>query len=165
MKKVFILIISLFLVTILAGCGANKQAAAAINNATSHTPVARLVNRSQNLVNATITVSAGNIYDQSFIITAEMQKPNITGSFRASGGSGNDISVLVLSDMDFTNWNNGHESHCVYQSGTVTVGQIDTFFLVPGKYHLVFSNKFSVFTSKNVATNINIAWTETVYDY
>ena len=117
------------------------------------------VPQSQNLVNGTITVPAGECYYKSFSVTSIMQNAMVTGSFQASGGSRNDIVTLIMDDMAFNNWVNGHQVQFYYQSGQITVANIDVF-LPSGEYYLVFSNTFSTFTSKNVITRVDLNWSE-----
>jgi len=102
-----------------------------------------------------ITVKAGGYYDQPFTVTN--QNATVSGSFSAAGGSGNDIEVYIMTDMDLTNWANGHQSQSYYQSGRVTVGNISAS-LSSGNYHLVFSNKWSIISSKNVNTTVTMTW-------
>ena len=123
-----------------------------------------LVPQSQNLVNGMITVSAGGYYDQPFSVTSSMQNARVTGYFEASGGSGNDIVVLVMDDMMFTNWLNNHQTPVCYNSGQITVANFDMLLCSgSGEYHLVFSNRFSVVSSKSVSTRVDLNWSELRY--
>lgn len=79
----------------------------------------------------------------------------VAGEFRAAGGSGNDIEVYILNDVQFENFANGHATSTYYNSGRATVGRLNVP-LAPGRYVLVFSNKYSVFTSKAVTADISI---------
>jgi len=111
-----------------------------------------------NLVNGVITVSAGSYYNISFTVTSAMTNPSLTGSFTASGGSGNDIIALMLDDTSLTNWVNGHQVNTFYNSGQLTTSNINVSITTPGTYHLIFSNKFSIFTLKQVSTQVNLRW-------
>jgi len=123
-----------------------------------------LVPQSQNLVNGIITVSAGEYYDQPFSVTSSMQNARVTGSFRASGGSGNDIVVLFMDDIMFANWLNYHKTPVCYNSGQVTAAKFDMMICSdPGEYHLVFDNRFSDFSSKDVTTRVDLNWSELRY--
>jgi hypothetical protein len=92
-----------------------------------------------------------------------MTNPRVKGSFTASGGSGNDIETFIFDDMAYTNWVNGHQVNTFYNSGRITVANIDASITTPGKYHLVFNNGFSIFTSKHVSTTVNLEWYELRY--
>ena len=74
---------------------------------------------------------------------------HVTGEFHARGGSGNDIEAGVTDE----NGTNGHAGRFWYHSEKVTTDQLDVH-LGPGTYYLVFSNRFSVFSSKSVSANI-----------
>jgi hypothetical protein len=114
--------------------------------------------QTSNLVNGTITVNAGSYYDVSFTVTSGMTNPTVTGSFTASGGSGNDVIALVLDSLSFTNWSNGHQVSALYSSGQLTTANINASITTPGTYYLVFSNEFSTFSSKQVSTSVNLQW-------
>ena len=118
--------------------------------------------QTQNLVNATITVSPG-YHDIPFSVNlSTMTSPTVTGSFTASGGSGNDINVIIMNSTDFINWSNKHQVYPLYSSGQLTTGNINVPITVSGQYYLVFDNTFSTFSSKNVTTNVNLNWSELV---
>ena len=143
-------------------------------------PTSVLVPQSQNLVNGMITVPTSSYYDQSFSVTSSMQNARIIGSFEASGGLANDISVIIMDDMSFINWANSYQVQKVmdavaflnwakehpiqncYHSGRVMVGNIDVS-LSSGKYHLVFENLFGDRASKNVITRVDLNWSELRY--
>jgi hypothetical protein len=114
--------------------------------------------KSSNLVNGAITVKAGSYYNVTFSITSAMANSKVIGSFTASGGSGNDIIALVIDDMSYTNWINGHQVSTLYNSGQLTTANVNVSITTPGTYHLVFSNTFSTFTSKQVSTSVNLQW-------
>jgi hypothetical protein len=114
-----------------------------------------------NLLNGTITVQAGGYYDVQFTVDTNIMKDvKVEGSFQASGGSGNDIEALVLSEMDFINWSNGHQVSPVYYSGKITIADIDAPITQSGEYRLVFANMFSVISSKNVSAQVALHWAE-----
>lgn len=128
------------------------------------TPTPTYIAQSSNLVNGMISVKAGNYYYLPFTIdTSYMTNAAVVGSFQASGGSGNDIVVLILDGMGFTNWTNGHQTNTYYNSGQVTVGNINSAMTASGQYYLVFSNKFSTFSTKSVNTTVNLTWSQLEY--
>ncbi len=59
-----------------------------------------------------------NYYE--FTIPAAATISHIEGSFTSSGGSGNDIKVLIMDAKAFTNWENGHEVVVYYTSEQLT---------------------------------------------
>lgn len=83
----------------------------------------------------------------------------LKGRIDATGGSGNDIEIYVLGADEFTNWQNGHSVQTYYNSGRVTVADLNaTLPNDAGTYYLVFNNKFSVFTPKAVAENMTLTY-------
>jgi len=87
-----------------------------------------------------------------------MSEPAITGHLTASGGLGNDIQVLVLSETDYANWNNGHTVTPLYNSGQVTAADVNARLPESGTYYVVLSNKFSTFTPKTVTGDLRMTW-------
>jgi hypothetical protein len=74
---------------------------------------------------------------------------NVVGRFRASGGGGNDVEVYILDEDGFENFKNGHRVQTYYNSGRVTVANIN-ISLSSGTYYLIFSNTFSAVSNKAV---------------
>jgi|WetSurMetagenome_2_1015567.scaffolds.fasta_scaffold50446_4 hypothetical protein len=110
---------------------------------------------SQSIVHDIVTVKAGGYHYYTVTVASGMQDARITGRFTASGGSGNDIIVLVLDSDGFTNWSNNHEVPAYYSSGKVTTGSLDVLLHAPGTYYLVLSNTFSTVTTKDVRANMD----------
>ncbi len=82
---------------------------------------------------------------------------HVKGSFTASGGSGNDIRVLLMTKNDFINFTNGHKYQRLYDSGQTSVSDLDVFLASDdGKYVLAFDNSFSLFTKKEVNADISL---------
>lgn len=76
---------------------------------------------------------------------------HLDGNFTASGGTGNDIEAYVLPESDFVNWQNHHAAKAFYNSGKVTVGKFSINLPADaGIYYLVFDNRFSLFSKKEV---------------
>ena len=113
-----------------------------------------------NIVNGLITVSAGSYNYYPVDISAGVTGVSLQGSFTASGGSGNDIDVLIMDSTAFTNWQNGHQVSVYYDSGQETTGTVSANLPSgSGTYYLVYSNTFSTFSSKNVQTTVNLTYT------
>lgn len=73
-----------------------------------------------------------------------------------SGGTGNDIQVVLAEESEFQNWINGHQTHALYSTPKVTAGRINVAIREPGTYYLAFTNSFSVFSSKTVTADIEL---------
>lgn len=104
------------------------------------------------IVNSSFTVAPGQFKYFPFNVATFS---NINGRFRAQGGSGNDIEVIVLDSDALENFRNGHRVGTFYNSGKMTVGTIN-INLNPGSYYLVFNNVYSMLTNKAVEANVSI---------
>jgi hypothetical protein len=127
---------------------------------TRHVPV------NQKIATGQIIVKANGYVQYRITITPEMTEPTVTGSFNASGGSGNDIAAVVADETNFTNWINGHQAQVFWGTqGRQTTGNFEVK-LTPGMYYLVFSNKFSAFTDKQVFLEVDLNYkrAETYYE-
>lgn len=102
------------------------------------------------------SVQADAHYYNQFSLPATAIDVKVTGQFIASGGSGNDIIVMIMSDTDYMNWLNGHAYSTYYNSGKVTAGNIDMSLPSGKSYYLVFDNSFSTISNKNVDADIEL---------
>ena len=113
------------------------------------------------IVDEIVTVDSDELLDLPFIVdVTNVHNVRVVGWFMASGGSRNDIRVLILDDIDFINWNNLHEVEGIYKTDKLTIGKIDVPITASGQYHLVFDNRFSEFSSKNVLAKVYLYWSE-----
>ena len=101
-----------------------------------------------------LVVNPLSFYCYRFDIPQGASGVMMRGDFTASGGLGNDIEVLLLSETDLTNWRNGHAASMLYDSGKVTTGAINVNLPPdPRTYYLVFNNRFSALARKSVRVN------------
>lgn len=107
------------------------------------------------VVNDSFTVGAGQSRRWNFHV--ESNGVRVRGRFRAEGGSGNDIIVLILNADEYENYQNGHTVSTRYNSGKQRVGSID-INLKEGDYFLVFDNSFSTVSNKAVKAAVIISW-------
>ena len=115
----------------------------------------RFVPVNQKVLNGQIIVKSEGYVQYRIQITPDMRDSRLSGKFNASGGSGNDIEVILASEDEFTNWINGHEAKVYYSGGRKTTDHFDVR-LGPGTYILAFNNKFSLLTDKMVSGDINL---------
>lgn len=115
--------------------------------------------RRSSLMAADTVVEPGHWFVKTFVVTSDMLPTTLAGSFRASGGMGNDIKVFVADDEGWINTQNHHETLYYYHSGQVTVGSFN-LLLKPGRYHLVFDNTFSMMANKIVHSDIVLTYQE-----
>ena len=108
--------------------------------------------QTQILVNNVVSVPAHGSTHYEFTLT---RNALVSGDFRAFGGAGNDVIVLVMDADSYVNWTNGHQVRVYYNSGQETVGHISVM-LSPGDYYLVFDNGFSLITPKSVEAHVNL---------
>ena len=105
-----------------------------------------------NIVNRLITVNSLGYEYYPFYVPSGATDVYVQGSFTASGGSGNDIEVLIMDSTEFINWLNEPQASAYYNSGQVTTSNFNVHLPSgSGTYYLVYSNKFSS-TQKNVLT-------------
>lgn len=124
--------------------------------ATLPRPVAR-----EKLLDDTLAVAAATRAQRSWTIDpAKAPNGKFCGTFRAYGGSGNDIRVLFLDDVNYLNYCNNHPAKPLYDSGVRTAGEWALPVTVQGTYHLVFENSFSFLTPKNVLVHCWLEYTE-----
>ena len=88
-----------------------------------------------------------------------MTLPHIAGHVVATGGSGNDIEVVVFTETQFINWKNDHKKGSLFTSGQVTACDLNVALEGSGKYYVMLSNVFSAFTPKTVEGKIDLVWT------
>jgi len=113
-----------------------------------------------NLVNGLLTINGGNYQYYQFTVPSGASDIHVSGTFTASGGSGNDIRIYVLDNTSFVNWKNGHSVSTYYNSGQMTTGSISATLPSDGTYYLVYDNTFSVFSQKNVNTRATLSYTK-----
>ena len=92
------------------------------------------------------------------VVAAAMSNPRLEGTFTASGAN-NDIEVLLLNEQQFSNWQNRHAFKSAYESGRVTADKLRIDLpSEPGKYFLIFSNRFSIFSNKGVVADLKLRY-------
>jgi hypothetical protein len=112
------------------------------------------------ILSGSVAVQAASYQAYTITVDAErMRNAAITGHVQASGGTGNDIIVAVLSESDYLNWKNGHANHPLYNSGQVTAADVYAPVAASGTYYLLISNVFSAFTPKTVDGTLSLTWT------
>jgi hypothetical protein len=77
----------------------------------------------------------------------------VVGKFRASGGAHNDIRAVITDADECENYVNGNQAAAFYDSGQKTVATIDVR-LQPGRYCIIFDNRNSVVSAKEVSAQI-----------
>ena len=110
------------------------------------------------LIDAKVIVKPGYYRYYSLHFDTET---TLYGYFIAEGGLGDDIWVVLYTEIGFTNFQKGHPlTRFYYFSGKVTT---DRFMVTipPGDYYLVLDNTFSIFSNKVVTIQVDAEWLET----
>ncbi|HET6231880.1 MAG TPA: hypothetical protein VFE05_17530 [Longimicrobiaceae bacterium] len=74
----------------------------------------------------------------------------LEGRIVGLAGGRRDVDVMVLDDDGFTNWRNGSQGRAYFSETRTSAVSLHVVLPSPGSYHLVVSNRFSVFTRKAV---------------
>ena len=106
------------------------------------------------IVNGSVAVPAGNYYYYRTDIPQGETSLVITGSFIASGGTTNDIEVLVMDQAHYGTWMSGNQVTTFFDSGRVSSGNIDAPLPGIGTYYLIYSNIFSPTYGKTVQSDV-----------
>jgi hypothetical protein len=113
---------------------------------------------STDILSGSVAVPALKWVRYPVTVTPSMLHPRLSGRLTATGGTGNDIVVTVMGDVDFTNWANGHPGAALYNSGQVTAADVKVDFPEPGVYVVALDNKFSSMTAKTVEGRLRLLW-------
>lgn len=114
---------------------------------------------SEKLFSGQIVVRAGaHVYRRFTVDPTRMRDVRVVGSFRASGGSGNDIQAVLCEEAEWENWINGHKARVLYGTEKTTTGRVDALIVRPGIYYFAFSNTFSVMADKDVFAEIELRY-------
>jgi hypothetical protein len=115
--------------------------------------------QTQSIGNAAFTAKNGGSHYYKLIVPAGAYGVSLKGHFTATGGSGNDIQVMVVNEDEYVNSQNGHGAKNFYHSGQVTQGSID--LALPSDaatYYVVFDNGFSFLSPKAVQANLELSY-------
>jgi beta-barrel assembly-enhancing protease len=74
----------------------------------------------------------------------------LRGFFKAQGGSGNDVRMLVMRSVDYLNYKNGHPYRAIYDSGKLTAAEFRIAMPTKESWIVVLDNTFSLMTPKVV---------------
>jgi hypothetical protein len=140
-----------FAVVALAGCGGVKKTSVSTAGPTLQQAV-------DTIISGSFIVPPRNFKPFEVVVGAGMGRPQIEGTFSASGAK-NDIEVLLLDEAQFSNWQNRHTFKSAYTSGRVTADKLRIELPnEPGKYFLIFSNRFSMFSNKGIVADLKLRY-------
>ena len=105
-----------------------------------------------------VQIRPTNVVWWHFAVEDRMQKARVFGAFRAAGGWGDDVEVIIATEDEFFNWKAGQGGNLAWSSmGKKTAGSFNVQ-LEPGKYVIGISNKHSLVSSKNVSIGANLGF-------
>lgn len=117
-----------------------------------------MTKKSRTILAQEVVVKPGSIYWVRFPVEPGVKDARVVGQFRASGGLGNDISGVIASESQFENWKNGHSASVFYDSGKVTVGDVNVDIPAGGTYCFGLSNTNSLISEKRVSVNLELRY-------
>ncbi len=104
------------------------------------------------VVRGTFRAETGQAPYFQFKLSTYYRDGRIVGNALASGGSGNDIRVLLLTAQQFQAWDVWPSP--LYDSGRRQSVVLSVSVSDPGTYYILFDNTFSAVSSKNVQADI-----------
>ena len=90
-------------------------------------------------------------FDTAFVVADPHARPcTFRGRVQGVEGGNRDFEVYVLDEDGHANWHNGVEPRALLETGRTSSSTIEIPIPADGRFHLLISNRFSVFTSKTV---------------
>ena len=133
------------------GCFGGRKPAGAPNSLVKHA--------GDQIVTGSFAVAPRTFTPFRFAVPSGSSKLQLEGTFSATGGANNDIEVMLLEESQFLNWQNRHKFTATYESGRVTADRIRVSLPPdPVTYVVVFSNRFSLFSSKDVKADVKMQY-------
>jgi zinc-ribbon domain len=125
----------------------------------------------QEVLDNSFTVTPHNFRYYKFALPEGSVNVSIIGQFSAQAdktasranaktdSDDNGIEVYVLSEEAFAVWQNGYATSSVYESGKTSQGKVEAELPAgAGIYYLIFSNKSSQKTAKNIQANVSLRY-------
>lgn len=94
-------------------------------------------------------MSAGEYFDTPFEID-DPRQCTLSGEVEGVAGGDRDVEVYVLDELGFQDWRDGVRPDALFASGRATTAYMQVELPSPGRYHLLLSNRYSLFTGKQV---------------
>ena len=112
----------------------------------------------QDIINQEVVVKPREYYVITAYVPFWVTSPKLHVSFRAYGGSGNDIKVYLFDKDSFINWENGHSVTPLYSTEKETIDEFSIPVTSGKKYYIVIDNTFSIFSKKYVKIYIYLTY-------
>lgn len=98
-----------------------------------------------------LRLAAGEHLDAAFVVDDSLDRPcTFSGRVQGLEGGSRDVEVYLLDEDDRANWHDGIKPTPVYESGRTSATTVHLPLPGEGRYHLLVSNRYSVFTAKTV---------------
>lgn len=92
----------------------------------------------------------GEHFDTAFVVHDPHSRPcTFYGHVQGLDGGQRDVEVYLLDEDGHVNWHNGIDPTPLYESGRSSAITIERQ-IGPGRFHILISNRYSVFTGKTV---------------
>ena len=111
----------------------------------------------ENLVDASIVVPPSQFISYSVTAPPDSNNCKIIGTFSARGGN-HDIVVYVVDQNGFIDLQQGNRFNTYFSTPQQISGNFDVSVPCDKKIHVVFSNTFSIITSKTVTTKVDFQY-------
>ena len=117
--------------------------------------------QSSSLLSGDISVNAETNLDYAFTVEPTMKDVSVVGSFKTFGGAPNHIEVYIMDDATYNLWVKGRTARILYDSGSLSNGEVNQAISTSGKYHLTFTNYASASLSpaQQVTVSFDLKWT------
>ena len=114
---------------------------------------------SKKLVSGQVNVRAGGDARYGIKIdTSKMLRLVVTGWFRASGGSKNDIALVLATEYEFENLIHGNEARVLFATNGIKAIEFRVPITESGSYILALNNRFSIFMPRAFTANVDLRY-------
>jgi hypothetical protein len=112
----------------------------------------------QNIIKGSIVGKADYYrYYNHFPTSPNSSKNSVVGKFSGSGESGNDMSVLIMTQNEHANYAEGKPARYYYNSGKIRMsGFVVNLPSGYKDYVIVFDNTFSTETDKEISATLEV---------
>jgi hypothetical protein len=103
-------------------------------------------------------IPEGYYTDTAFSVPAGATHALVSGSFTASGDSDNQITVLIMSQANFQNWEQGIHVEVYYDSGQVSGASVSVALPPGSEYAVVYDNTFTGAASTVISGQLTLSY-------
>lgn len=96
-----------------------------------------------------VQIDAGDHFERAFEVS-DPRPCTFSGHVEGLSGGGRDVEVYLLDQRGLDQWHDEIEPDAVFASGRTSSASVEVPLPGPGRYALLLSNRFSIFTHKTV---------------